>query len=448
MVPTSLEQPVKILIINVHSAQNKGDAALLLMAIKRLSEAFPQSSFIIAANDLNGLDKITSTYSRVGSFMYWMHQVSPEGKVQWRPLSIIKILAVSLWALITYKLLGQPYFLGTEQGLRDTIKSYFDADLVVSAPGNFLYSSGKLGFTFMVVAYTMGYALLAGKPLYLLPQSVGPLHRERDRRLLRWILNRARIVMIREPFSRGELLKAGVNNPQCYLIPDLAFALQSAPSQEAMERLQIWGVDVNEDRPLLGITTINWGARTGRDDLQTQYEDAIAKTIAVFLEKFGGKAIFFPQVRGKSLINDDLIAARRIVSRLGRNPRVLLVEEDLSPELLKAIYGLMDLFVGTRMHSNIFALSQGVPVVAIAYFPKTWGIMQMLGLEKWVVDINGITPESLLSRLIELYQNKEQVKRSIRAKLTQIVQESSLAASYIASDFALLTGDRDEHAKK
>ncbi|MEM2045890.1 MAG: polysaccharide pyruvyl transferase family protein [Candidatus Bathyarchaeia archaeon] len=438
------ERPVKILIINVHSAQNKGDAALLTMAVKCLRDAFPTSSFTIAANDL---DSLTIAESKVGSFFYWMHRVSPEGKIQWYPAGIMKVLIVSLWALVTYRLLGCPFFLGMSHALKDTINAYFEADLVVSAPGNFLYSSGKFGFTFLVTAYTMGYALLSGKPLYLLPQSIGPLRRNRDRKLIRWILNRARIVMIREPLSMDELLNVGVSNPRCYLKPDLAFALQSAPIQEATARLRTWGVESDYDRPLLGITVINWGARTGREDLQIRYEDALIKAVTYFLDNFGGKALFFPQVRSKAFANDDLQVARRITSQLSKEHYVLLIEEDLSPELLKAIYGLMDIFVGTRMHSNIFALSQGVPVIAIAYFPKTWGIMQMLGLEKWVLDIDKITSESLLSRMVELYQEREHISQYIKAQLGQLIQECSQVGLYIASDFALLEGKANETAK-
>lgn len=439
-----IERPVKILIINVHSAQNKGDAALLTMAVKCLRDAFPINSFTIAANDLDGL---TIAESKVGSFFYWMHRVSSEGKMQWHPLGIMKVLIVSLWTLMTYRLFGHPSFLGIPRVLKDTINAYFEADLVVSAPGNFLYSSGKFGLTFLVIAYTMGYALLSGKPLYLLPQSIGPLRRKRDRKLIRWILNRARIVMIREPISMNELFNAGVSNPRCYLKPDLAFALQSAPLQEAITRLCAWGVDSDTDRPLLGITTINWGARTGRGDLQIRYEDALIQAVTYFLDNFGGKALFFPQVRSKALVNDDLQVARRITSQLSKRHHVLLIEEDLSPELLKAIYGLMDIFVGTRMHSNIFALSQGVPVIAIAYFPKTWGIMQMLGLEKWVLDIDKIAPESLISRMVELYRERGNISQYMKAKLGQLVQDCSQVGLCIASDFALLVGEPNEATK-
>ena len=43
------------------------------------------------------------------------------------------------------------------------------------------------------------------------------------------------------------------------------------------------------------------------------------------------------------------------------------------------------------MHSNIFALSETVPVIAIGYLHKTRGIASMLGMDRWVLDIQTIT---------------------------------------------------------
>jgi colanic acid/amylovoran biosynthesis protein len=432
--PTEVSK-LKILIVNVHSAQNKGDAALVKMAINILQKVFPWSSVTIAANDP---ESFVADERKVGSLIYWMHKVSAKGYMQWRHGVVAKMLLASLWALITYKLFGQPCFVGLQQKQKETLQVYFDSDLVVSAPGNFLYSSGKFGLTFILVAYTMAYAILAGKPLYLLPQSIGPLYRERDRKLLRWVLERARIVMVREPISLEEIHRAGVRNPRCYIMPDLAFAFQGASREEAINWLRIWGVDPEAERPLLGVTTINWGARTGNEELQSRYEEALAAATSYYLDKFGGTVLYFPQVCSKALVNDDRVPAKRIVERLGESRRVILVEETLSPELLKAIYGLMDVFIGTRMHSNIFALSNGVPVIAIAYLHKTQGIMQMLGLDRWVIDIKEITPEKLIDKLIDLWQERERVRYHIQAEIACLVKQIDLVGLHIASDFTLL----------
>jgi len=94
------------------------------------------------------------------------------------------------------------------------------------------------------------------------------------------------------------------------------------------------------------------------------------------------------------------------------------------------------------MHSNIFALSQGVPLIAIAYFHKTWGIMQMLGLERWVIDIEAVTPEGLINKLVELWQEREQIKQLIKIKVRDLIAKTNLASLYVASDFDLIRNKR------
>ena len=433
MIPIrSPEFTYKILIINVHSDDNAGDAALLRMTVEILRDVFPQSFITIAADDP---DSVSGGDCKVGSFIYWMHRVSSNKKMRWQFLTMIKMLLASICALLTYRLWGRPCLFGLQEAQKDTIKAYFDADFVVSKPGNFLYTSGNLGLTLMLSVYTMGYAILAGKPLYLFPQSIGPLQRKRDQKLVRWVLNRARIIMIRELISLEEIRKAGVKNSRCYLVPDLTFAFQGAPREEAIGFLRSLGIDIEIDRPLLGVTAINWNPRTANTHLQMRYEESLKAAIKYHLEKFGGKVVIFSHVCGKALVNDDRIPSRRIAERLGDNQRVILVDKLLPPELLKSMYGMMDIFIGTRMHSNIFALSEGVPVIAIAYLHKTWGVMRMMGLEEWVIDIEEINAPLLIAKLNKLWCEKEKIKQLIRSKVRRFAEETKMAGFYISSDF-------------
>ena len=67
----------------------------------------------------------------------------------------------------------------------------------------------------------------------------------------------------------------------------------------------------------------------------------------------------------------------------------------------------MDYFIGTRMHSNIFAITSNVKTIAIAYEPKTVGIMDMLGLSSYVIQMGKIT-EKKLTRLFDVMKNDKE----------------------------------------
>jgi colanic acid/amylovoran biosynthesis protein len=431
------QYPIKILLINLHSSRNAGDAALAKIAIQQLVSNFPGSHITLSMNEP---DSHFGEESKVGSFLYWMHTPSETGDMRWQYVTIFQLLLASLWAMLTYRLFNYPCFFGLTHAQKKSLRVYFEADLVASAPGNFMYSSGRAGLTFLIIAYTMAYAMLAGKPLYLFPQSIGPLRRVWDKKLVKWILNRARLVMVREPISLKEIQKVGITNPHCRLVPDLAFTLQGALVEETKAWLRTFGLDIEQDQPLLGLTVINWGAQTAQSEIQERYEDALFTAANYFLETTKGKVIFFSQVYSNTQINDDRIPTRRVVERIREESnRVIFIDQSATPELLKTAYGLTDIFIGTRMHSNIFALSGGVPVVAIAYRYKTQGIMQMMGLENWVIDIEQINSEALVAKLTSLWQERHIIRRHIYARVADLAQEAGQVGAYIASDFASLS---------
>lgn len=431
------QHPTRILIINLHSLRNAGDAALTQVAIQQLVSNFPGSCITLSMNEP---ESHLGEESKVGSFLYWMHTPCEKGGMRWRYVTIFQLLLASLWAVLTYRLFNRPCFFGLSHAQKKSLQVYFEADLVASAPGNFMYSSGKAGLTFLIIVYTMAYAMLAGKPLYLFPQSIGPFHRVRDQKLVKWILNRARLVMVREPISFKEIQKIGVISSHCRLVPDLAFTFQGELVKETKAWLRTFSIDTEQDQPLLGLTVINWGAQTGQSEMQKHYENALFTVTNYFLETTNGKVIFFPQVCSSTLVNDDRIPTRRVVERIRENrSRVVFIERLTTPELLRTAYGLMDVFIGTRMHSNIFALSGGVPVVAIAYRYKTLGIMQMMGLENWVIDIEQINGEMLVAKLTSLWQERYIIRKHIQARVAELAQEAEQAGAYIALDFASLS---------
>ena len=67
--------------------------------------------------------------------------------------------------------------------------------------------------------------------------------------------------------------------------------------------------------------------------------------------------------------------------------KAIVVNNDLSAQEQCILYGHAQIVIATRLHAAIFALIGGAPCVAISYSHKTEGIMQMLGLRRYVIDI-------------------------------------------------------------
>ena len=133
---------------------------------------------------------------------------------------------------------------------------------------------------------------------------------------------------------------------------------------------------------------------------------------------------------------NDGLSARRIASLIQNNSSsVVVIEETHKPSIHKSAYGEMDIFLGTRMHSNIFAMLEGVPTLAIAYFPKTTWIMEMLGLGKWTIHAQEVTATLLFQQLEELWDESNSLKKDLKPKMVEAARNASRAVEFIAENF-------------
>lgn len=423
----------RILLINLHSSKNAGDAALAITAIQQLKENFPGSEIILSMNEK---DSHTGSEPLVDSFLYFFKGNHPTGRKNWNLLRMLSVGITSLLTAIVYQISKKIFIPTRSESLKKLLQAYCSADLVVSAPGNFIYSSGKMGATVLVVLYSMLFALFLKKPLYLLPQSIGPLRYPWEKWLLKSVLNKARVIMVREPESMRFLQNIQFTHPNIHLIPDLAFRFEGAPIQDAQKWLAKNGVSLVSDRPLLGITTINWDKQNPDFKAQSIYETAILNAARMMMTDLKGKVIFFPQVCGNMPATDDRIPASRIHNQLSAfGDRIVLINQPASAEILKTAYGLMDVFIGTRMHSNIFALGGGVPVIAIAYRHKTQGLMNLLELSEWVIDIEKIDAQQLQDYLKRIWKEKQRIRSMIEKRIPELASQASQAGRMIATDF-------------
>ncbi|WP_420645557.1 polysaccharide pyruvyl transferase family protein [Candidatus Leptofilum sp.] len=421
---------IKILIINLHSSYNAGDDVLTRVTISQLKQSFVHPQIILAMNDPASHD---GQEKAVGSFMSWL---KPKNKSQfsWGVLKIPWLLSLCLLTVVFYRLFGVPKLDWMSPARRELVHAYLEADLVVSSAGNFLYSSGY-GITLLVTLFTIKYAMLLGKPVYMMPQTVGPLSHGWERKLTAFVLRGMRLCFVRDAISKLELEKMKVWAENCTIVPDMAFLFPSVPPKDGQTFLP--DANIHEKRQSwLGVTLINWEAQNKLFRQQARYETAVAAAIRHFVQVYNGVVFLFGQVRGPTSADDDIVPARRVKKKLAQlENKVVLVEKVLSAEQLKAAYGQMDLFIGTRLHSNIFALSQGVPAILIQYQYKTEGVAKMLDLEEWVLNIETIEPNAIICKLDALANQEHELRRKITNTVAKIEKQIVQVSEKIAADF-------------
>jgi len=94
--------------------------------------------------------------------------------------------------------------------------------------------------------------------------------------------------------------------------------------------------------------------------------------------------------------------------------------ENYSPQQTKSMIGTLDMFIATRLHSGVFALSMNIPTLVIGFEQKSWGFMEMFGLQDYVLDINTITAEQIVSSFNKLLKVRNEVIQRIKEKLPTV----------------------------
>ncbi|MHA2427310.1 MAG: polysaccharide pyruvyl transferase family protein [Candidatus Hermodarchaeia archaeon] len=426
----------RILIINLHSSCNLGDHALTETAIDLLKKKLKDCVITLAMNDP---DSFPNEETVVSSFMHTLRKVSQHGRVRWQIGKIIWTTFSIILAILIHRISRHIPTSLIIKSQRPLLVAYRDADIILSAPGNYLYSSGKVGLPFLIAIFSISIAHYLGKPIYLLPQSIGPISRRWESWLIMQVISRSRITMLRESTSLSIVKEQVFKSPQCILVPDIAFAFRTHHEDAARKWLGSNGVQINDGRPSLGVTVVDLDNLNFDPFIRTNYEQAIAGTIEKFIKQYDFRVVFFAHTSGSRFVADDRIPSERILSLIpDYADAITLIDRSESASIQKSSYGLMDLFLGTRMHSNIFAMAEGVPSLAIAYFPKTKGIMQMVGMEEWIIDLQDIETSYLNRRLQALWEERVNIRGKLEATLPEYALKAATAIDLVADDYKMM----------
>jgi len=285
------------------------------------------------------------------------------------------------------------------------------ADIVVCRGRNFRATR------WFIEPYRMGMRLLMplacllyGKPVFNISSSFWPLRNPLTSAMLRAVLRRCSYITVRESASLRELealLGDDPRNPPIAQLPDLCFAeiRDRVRSYDASRRRE-------EGSMRIALTLMDWAGDgpVARD----RYVQAIAAFIEHAASTCASEFYIVPQAFTPWEASDEVVD--RILSSLspGTRERVIVTGSSDGVDGVLEQYEAADYLIGTRMHSAIFALSKGTPVVAIACDRGSkWHILDDLGYGDYVIPHNEITAELLIERFELLRAREERVMPAI-----------------------------------
>ena len=411
---------MRIVIVNAHSCCNLGDAAILLTMVESLAQEFSGAEFVVVSDTPEKDAAFYGAFPVIGISYPWQERSGMAA------LASKSLFHSRFWlALAASRLCGSPLGLVPGDAAR-VLASLREADLVVNCGGGYLNSLGKL-FARLSLALA---GVVFSKPVIWYSQSVSDLASGWDRYLVKTTLNLSSLFIARESITFQYLKQLGVRQDKLRLQADSAFLLKQLPP--AQYRTSLPAPLPGEER--VGMTVTRWGFPGCRNSHEKteNYVQSLRRFVGFLTGELGVTVVVFPQVTGPSPYSDDRTFGDEIFGPLN-NERIILLKDQYQPGQLKSLIGTMSAFVGTRMHSNIFALGARVPTLAIAYQDKTTGIMNMLGLGGHVLSINDLSFDALKDSFYSLWQERSILREQLRRALPE-VERSAHQASRLCRD--------------
>ena len=297
-----------------------------------------------------------------------------------------------------------------------TVKQFHEAKTIFVKGGGFIHAYGEKTAPYLMW-YFLFYVRLAkalGKKVVFLPNSYGPFIGLTVEKQVRSVFGKLDLVYARENVSAQSL--GQLMGKKIPVEMDLGFFLEKGSQEEAVKILEKYNLS-KEDK-IVGVTIRPWRfpGLSNPEALYKKYIDSVADLTRHLLAK-GYKVALCNQSLGPNSHEDDRNAIKDLLTKVN-DPNIIWINENLSCDILKAVYSNFYFFIGTRFHSIIFSLTSLVPSIAIGYGGnKAKGIMGDFRLDDYVVQIQDVESDLLINmfdKAISEYDNiKTQLNKSM-----------------------------------
>lgn len=273
--------------------------------------------------------------------------------------------------------------------------------------------------------FTAWTVLLVKGNLVQFPQTFGPYKNKISKILAKYLFSRSSMIMVRDKESEKVARDFAGNSVPVKLCPDVAFSLLPIRPETIKVNPPIRYSNIPESPLGININGLVYNGGYTRNNmfgLKLDYRRLLPDLIEKLLLIHPGEIWLIPHTYGPpESVESDPEACRKVRSLISDKykERVRIINKEYDCHELKWIIGQCDFFIGSRMHSCIAALSQGVPCVGIAYSQKFEGVFDTVGMADWVIDGRKVGNEEAIARAIELYQKRNEIRETIKQNAAQ-----------------------------
>lgn len=393
----------KVIIVGLSLSGNKGGPAILASLVTRLRQYLDPLEVIMV-----------STYA---------------GDREWQAhYGIDRIIQHPVWQL------SRP--LQFPRRLLQSRRLYKDGDLVIDMTGvKFVGGRGlKTAKTHLRSASHIFFPKSYHIPVAVFTQTYGPFGDSMTRWFARRSLGAADLIFAREPQSMAQLATIGLAE-KATLYPDVAFLLPTTPLENIILSESVRSF-VHNPQPFIGFSVSNKVILEEKElGLTARYEQLATQLLQWLLDS-GHRVLLIPHsYQPNSPAADDFGLTSRIFQQLrpADPQQCILVKDDLPPEDLKTLIARAEVFIGSRYHSVIAALSSGRPSMAIGWSHKYDGLFNLFEMEHFCFSAAEVSLSDLQSALETLLAEQRSYQERIAQRLPGILAQVDESVRRVAA---------------
>lgn len=263
-------------------------------------------------------------------------------------------------------------------------------------------------------------------PYIFLPQAWGTFEKADIAVWTRKLCEKATLLFSRDQESSKYLFSL-CHQPLDHIrmAPDIVFRFQGAPSNAGASVLRNLGYEVGT-RPLIGLVpNMRVYERTSGVGADNEYVHLLVEIANYCIEELGVSVLLAPNeimVPGK-IGQDDRFLCGIIHSLINRNEYCFTIREYYPSEIIKSVLSHLDLLIASRFHSLVFALSSGIPVMAIGWSHKYLELLSLFGLNDYVCNHDQLDQASVINMLDRAWVTRKDNKKRISDVLPAIQRD-------------------------
>lgn len=326
--------------------------------------------------------------------------------------------------------------LSSVKWISEMIKSIKNCDILLTGGGTILYDESNRFFVpFWFVKIFI--AQLFHKPTVFYGIGVGPLNRKSSRLLMNSLGKKMDFISLRGVESAKWMKKFKVPSEKVFLTADPAVTIYPAEDNAIDNYLKKEKINLDPKRKLVVIVIREWFMRKNRGLEQAKdgtaqissyndYVNQLAEFCRYIVEKDLSNIIFMPM--GSLPPCDDRLVMKDIYNTMCQNHvdmnYIFQMSDITDSRIMTGIMGRAKAVITGRFHGLVYATTQYVPAIGIAYTEKYYDYYNYIGLSDYIIGMNELTCECLIQKYEQMLNNKEDIIQILEEEIPKQIEKA------------------------